>query len=102
LWQFADLFFLNQGQENSGYVTPDFLSRLARAADLSPQPLLDAAKSSAPAPRLSQAEQQASRYGITSTPSFLIGRRGQALRPLDVSQLQPGEFTDRIGNALRG
>jgi protein-disulfide isomerase len=55
LWQFADLFYLNQGPENSGYVTADFLRSLARGAGLSPQPLLDAAQSSASAPLLTQA-----------------------------------------------
>ena len=31
LWQFADLFYRNQDDENSGYVTPDFLAALAGA-----------------------------------------------------------------------
>lgn len=30
-WQFANLFYLNQGQENSGYVTDDFLRNLVAA-----------------------------------------------------------------------
>jgi protein-disulfide isomerase len=102
LWQFADLFYLNQGPEHSGYVTAEFLRSLARAAGLSPQPLLDAAQSSASAPLLTQADREASQRGIASTPSFLIGGSGQALRPLQVDQLQPGEFTDRIDAALQG
>jgi protein-disulfide isomerase len=31
LWPFAELFFLNQGAENSGYVTPRFLRAVATA-----------------------------------------------------------------------
>ena len=31
LWPFAELFFLNQGTENSGYVTTPFLSAIATA-----------------------------------------------------------------------
>jgi protein-disulfide isomerase len=102
LWQFADLFYLNQGPENSGYVTADFLTRLARAAGLPAQPLLAAAESSATPSLLTQADQQASQRGINSTPSFLIGRRGQALQPLQVSQLEPGDFTDQIDALLQG
>jgi protein-disulfide isomerase len=30
LWSFSDLLFLNQGRENSGYVTTDFLRRIAK------------------------------------------------------------------------
>ncbi len=30
-WQYANLFYLNQGQENSGYVTDDFLRNLVAA-----------------------------------------------------------------------
>jgi protein-disulfide isomerase len=101
-WQFVDLFYLNQGQENSGYVTTDFLSRLARATGLSPGPLLAAAQSTGAVPLLDQAEQEASQHRINSTPSFLLGRRGQALSALRVSRLQTAEFTSRIDAALGG
>ena len=36
IWQFADLFYLNQGRENSGYVDDDFLRRIARGAGVNP------------------------------------------------------------------
>ena len=32
MWDFVDIFYRNQGQENSGYVTDPFLSRIATAA----------------------------------------------------------------------
>ncbi len=44
LWQFADLFYLNQGPERSGYVTDDFLTRIARGAGLDPKPIVTASQ----------------------------------------------------------
>ena len=32
LWNFIDLMYLNQGEENSGYVTPSYLRRLLEAS----------------------------------------------------------------------
>ena len=37
IWQFSDLFYLNQGRENSGYVDDAFLRRIARGADVTPR-----------------------------------------------------------------
>src|SRR5262249_5374517 len=34
-WQFLQLFYLNQGGENSGYVTDSFLTNIAKAAGVS-------------------------------------------------------------------
>src|SRR5690606_4494068 len=33
-WQFIELFYRNQGAENSGYVTGDFLESIAKAAEV--------------------------------------------------------------------
>ena len=32
LWNFIDVFYFNQGEENSGYVTPSFLHSIDKAA----------------------------------------------------------------------
>jgi protein-disulfide isomerase len=81
LWNFVDLFYLNQGQENSGYVTQSFLSRLLKAV-----PGLDATKAHADAlapdavTGMKQANTLASQKGIDSTPSFLLGKTGGTLQ----------------------
>jgi protein-disulfide isomerase len=102
LWQFADLFYLNQGQENTGYVTHDFLTKIARAAGLNPAPILAAADSSTTPALLTQADQEASQRNVSSTPSFLLGRGGGALRSLQVSQLVPSQFTGPIDSERGG
>ena len=100
LWQFADLFYLNQGPEKSGYVTEDFLTRIARGADLDPKPIVTASRTPNGVPLLRQATAEAQRYGITSTPSFLVGKTGGALKQLELTSLEPGEFTAAIDQAL--
>ena len=65
LWQFADGFFQRQGQENSGYVTDDFL----RAVD----PAAVGAGAAAGIGALAAAEAEAKRHGVQSTPSFAVG-----------------------------
>ena len=72
LWDFVDLFYKRQGVENSGYVTDKFLDEIGKAAGV------DTAKMKADmtAPfveqQLGQAQEQATQFNITSTPSFLI------------------------------
>jgi protein-disulfide isomerase len=81
LWNVVDLFYFNQGRENSGYATDAFLDGLLAAV-----PGLDAGRvrrdGSAPAADrlLGDAEALAARHGIDSTPSFLIGRTGSSER----------------------
>jgi protein-disulfide isomerase len=92
LWPFVDIFFHNQGEENSGYVTDAFLRRVAAAV-----PGLDAPR--ALAERDSRAAQKLTATALTearnahleSTPSFLAGHTGGRLRALEVSY-DPGEF----------
>lgn len=92
LWQFVDIFFHNQREENSGYVTEAFLRRLAAAV-----PGVDAARAlvqrdSPAAQRLTEiAAQEAKRVRLESTPGFLAGPTGGRLRTLEVSY-DPDEF----------
>jgi protein-disulfide isomerase len=102
LFQYTDLFFRNQGGENSGYVTDAFLGKLASAV-----PRLDAkqamAKRDDPAAlaQLDEAKKAAERFGIDGTPSFLVGKTGETPRRLDVSELTPEAFSAQLDRALR-
>jgi hypothetical protein len=101
MWQFVDLFYRNQGAENSGYVTPQFLRQLARGAGVAPRPVVEAAESQRGGPLLARAERDAQRYGIDSTPSFLLARDDGPLRPLAVTELTTEAFTEPLDRALR-
>jgi protein-disulfide isomerase len=82
MWNFVDVFYRNQGDENSGYVTGDFLSRIATAAGLPAKLVLDGSTSPALEKPVLDAEAEARATGLTSTPAFLIGPKagqGKAL-----------------------
>ena len=100
LWNVADLFYRWQGEENSGYVTGDFMSSIARSA-----PGLDAAaalreRSSKAAERTARGwEAAAKRAGVDSTPSFQISAGGATER-FQPRSLAPGEFRAALDSAL--
>jgi protein-disulfide isomerase len=101
LWNFVDLMYLNQGEENSGYVTPTYLQRLLRAVPaLNVRRALESSRSPAASAALSSANQVASQYGISATPSFLIGRAGGPLRQFQPSSLGPAPFQAEIDGLL--
>jgi protein-disulfide isomerase len=102
MWQFVDLFYLNQGTENSGYVTPAFLRRVARSAGVDPGPVLSASAAGDGGALVEAAQSEASRFGINSTPSFLVAKGGQGLQRLNVSELTPSAFTQPIDDLLSG
>ncbi len=71
LWQFIDLFFRNQGVENSGYVDDAFLRKIAGAVDgLDAGRVVARANGAPEAPLLDEAAAEAERFGIDSTPAF--------------------------------
>jgi protein-disulfide isomerase len=76
-WQFAELFYLNQGSEDVHYVTPSFLDRIATGARL------DAASFRAGRVklykvRLEGIDGQATGNGFQGTPTFVVsGPRGK-------------------------
>jgi protein-disulfide isomerase len=77
-WNFVELFFRNQGQENSGYVTNGFLESVARGAGVRDIARWNAdRKSSKWDPVLSKVQSQAQSLGLSATPSIVVqGPRG--------------------------
>ncbi len=72
LWPFLAAFYANQGQENSGYATDDFLRSVAASAGVNGDEALAYAQTDAAADRLNQANAEAQTRGINSTPSFVV------------------------------
>jgi protein-disulfide isomerase len=76
-WNFVALFYLNQGAENSGYVTDDFLTAIAKGAGVAQIAKwncdLHSSKWDAV---LAKNQTEALQHGFRGTPSFLVkGRR---------------------------
>ncbi|MGH2945966.1 MAG: DsbA family protein [Solirubrobacteraceae bacterium] len=101
LWAFSELFLRNQGAENSGYATEEFLRRLARATPgLRPRAALAERDSTRVDRLLARASQQALRLGVDSTPSFYLIRSGRPPQRLEVSALTAEAFSRALDRAL--
>ena len=81
MWQFADLWYRNQGPENSGYATPEFLSNIARAASLDLDRWQRQSNSRALVAILERNARAAQTARISGTPGFRLGRTGGPLVP---------------------
>lgn len=75
MWNFTELWFLNQGEEGSGYATNPFIRAIAQGAGVNPQLVFDGIKSPALQVPLREAERQAQAARVQGTPTFLLGRR---------------------------
>ena len=103
LWNYSELFYRNQGQENSGYVTDAFLRSLASAVpSLNVKRVMSERTSAAVRRQLSRTDALADARSVDSTPSFLVGRTGQSLAPLRPSSLAPSSFTGPLDQLLKG
>jgi protein-disulfide isomerase len=103
LWNFIDLLYLNQGEENSGYVTASYLRRLLDAVPgLNVPAAVRASAAPATAAALTRANAVATQDGINATPSFLIGRAGGRLRQFQPASLTSAPFATEFNSLLGG
>ena len=100
MWHFADLFYRNQGVENSGYATDEFLRAIAGAAGLDAGRALAGRNGAAAERLLAGGERRAAAAGVHSTPSFLVGPTGGSLRPLETRSLDSDEFHSALDAQL--
>jgi len=75
-WNFLNLFYWNQGNEATGYVTDSFLQKLATSAGGT---TADAAREgdSVTKPKIAAVDKLAQDLGVTGTPTFAIGLTGK-------------------------
>jgi protein-disulfide isomerase len=92
-WNYVELFYRNQGTENSGYVTDDFLTNVAEGAGV---PDIDKwnqdRQSSKWDSELSKVQSEAQSLGINSTPTIVVegpgGTKVVGSGVLPLSQIQ--------------
>jgi protein-disulfide isomerase len=95
MWQVVTLAYSRQGAENSGYADQAFVDRLVKDAGLS------SADAGAKAEEIvAAAEDQATKDGVESTPSFLIGPTGGKLHAFQPDSLTAGPFVKQIEHEL--
>jgi protein-disulfide isomerase len=103
MWQFLELFYNEQGEENTGYVTEKYLQGLAQQVTA-----LNLAKwatdrnDGALAAQVTTDGQVANSNGFTGTPAFLLGRTGGASTKVEPSLTDPAGFNAAIEKILKG
>jgi protein-disulfide isomerase len=89
LWNFADVFYLNQQDENTSYATDAFLTKVGAAVPgLDTRKALANRASPTVTNQLRQADALFNKYGFTGTPSFVLGKNGR------LSPFTPASFDD--------
>jgi protein-disulfide isomerase len=102
-WYYIELFYHQQGQEDSGYVTEKYLQTLAQQV-----PGLNLATWTADRGNgeftntITSDAQLANNSGFTGTPSFLIGKTGEQSKKFEYSSLSdPSSFESAINDLLK-
>jgi protein-disulfide isomerase len=100
MYQFADVFYRNQGPEESGYADSGFIRRVAaQVPGLVPAKAVAAANDPLAQPLVPQGEQFARKLGSTGTPDFYV-RQGGRLRPLNAQGTAPEDYARALDAAL--
>jgi protein-disulfide isomerase len=90
-WNYLQLFYANQGEENSGYVTDDFLTNLAKAADVPDLDKWNESRNSSQWDAVTaKGTADAEAFGFNGTPSLAAeGPNGtQAINGFGLSDIQ--------------
>jgi protein-disulfide isomerase len=90
-WNYLQLFYANQGQENSGYVTDEFLTNVAKAAGVPDLDRWDQSRNDSKWDAvLAKGTSDAESFGFNGTPSILVkGPTGEkALSGFGLSEIE--------------
>jgi protein-disulfide isomerase len=100
LWNFVDVFYYNQGEENSGYVTQQFIDKIYNAAGVDAAEATAFAQTPAALKPLATANTLANKEGVQSTPTILIAKRGGQLQKVNASPTDVNAYKSAIDNLL--
>jgi protein-disulfide isomerase len=100
LWPFIETFYGAQGTENSGYVTKDFLAAVADAATVDDAKAAAYASTPASTTFLEDANAAAERFGVNSTPTFMVQRDGAQPTVVGSGLLDPAQLAQALDAAL--
>ena len=97
LWAFLETFYASQGQENSGYVTDDFLSGVAKAAGVDPGKAKAFSDGASAQAALDQADGAAQTLKVDSTPTFTVSKNGTGEQVVAVGL---DDLTNKLDKAI--
>lgn len=101
LWDMTEALYERQGSENSGWITIPVIKDAAREIHANVAKLIKDADSKAVTATLTQTAKQASSLGIKGTPTFAIQKTLGPLQQVQVSGLEPSDFTPALDAALQ-
>jgi len=101
LWNMVEALYERQGSENSGWITLGVIRDAAGEIHADAAKLIRDADSKSVTALLNQTAKQASSLGINGTPTFAIQKPLGTLQQLQVSSLEPSDFTAALDAALR-
>ncbi|MEZ5102458.1 MAG: thioredoxin domain-containing protein [Thermoleophilia bacterium] len=101
LWDLVELLYVNQGQENAGWVTDEFFRAIGAFVEgLDVDRLLEDADSKAVTQILAGWDQTTTQYGIDRTPAFVAGATDGELQPVELERLDAGGITPTLDELL--
>lgn len=101
LWDYVHLFYVNQGTENSGYVTDDFLREIGGGiAGLDVERAMAERGSGDIDRAIAEARTEWQSYGLDSTPAFAAGRSGGTLEAVEVGSDVLAALRERLDALL--
>jgi protein-disulfide isomerase len=99
-WNYLELFYRNQGEENSGYADDEFLTAVAKGAGVKDIARWNKERNGAKFTKeVEETTAQAQKYGFTGTPSFAITGPGSNGTELLGTLTSPEEFEKAIEEA---
>lgn len=100
-WYFIELFYHEQGEEDSGYVTEKYLQGLAeQVPGLNLSQWQSDRSDKALEEEVIKDEKEAAEIGFTGTPSFMLGKTGQKLKPFSSTSLESSTAFEPTINQL--
>ena len=100
-WQFVELFYLNQGIKESGYVTDSFIEDIYRAIDIDVQKANKAIDTPMTSARVAADAALAERVGISSTPTLVLLQPAERPRVLNLQGLDYNSVQAALTEARR-
>lgn len=103
-WYYIELFYHEQGEEDTGYVTESYLQGLAQQVPgLNVSAWNEARNDPAFQEQILRDGQVANQHSFTGTPSFLIGKSGGTPQPFSYPSLtESAPFEAAVQQALKG
>lgn len=101
-WAFANLFYWNQGDENTGYVTDKFLTDITLAAGGTKEDALAREPSEEDAKTIASFDELQKKLlpGGPSTPTYAVGKTGDEPATFTVVKADGGDYVSAVKKAV--